>query len=387
MNPCRKSLWILGALLLLPRFTFAQAWTPTSAPSNNWAAVVCSVDGSKIIVAAGGQFNSGLIYASTNSGLTWVASSAPSNHWISVASSADGSRFLAVAYGGGLYSSTNFGADWQSNSVGTHIWYSVASSADGFRWYAAYFNSLVFGSTNGGNTWFSNSTAVSDVHTLAASAAGDRLFAGKNTGLTAASTNSGASWVTRTSVHGNIYSLAGSADGTRLIAVSAGLSYPYVSTSTNGGVNWTSNNLPIRSDWYYSDSSADGTRLAVAGQKGVIYTSTNSGLNWVSNDIPQWLWTSIASSADGSLLVAVSQNQGVWIRRTTVKPVVKLAFSGGGLKLSWPVTATNVSVQQSADLLNWNSAALQPVLNNTNLQNEVILPNTPGNAFYRLTTP
>jgi len=27
------------------------------------------------------------------------------------------------------------------------------------------------------------------------------------------------------------------------------------------------------------------------------------------------------------------------------------------------------------------------VLNNTNLQNEVILPNTPGNAFYRLTTP
>ncbi|MDR3458192.1 MAG: hypothetical protein P4N60_12150 [Verrucomicrobiae bacterium] len=371
----------------LSRLLFGQTWLPAGAPTNYWASVACSADGVKIVVAAGGQSSLGAIYTSTNSGQNWLLSSASSNNWISVASSADGSRFLAAAYNGGLYTSTNFGATWQTNPVANHIWQTVASSADGSRLFATYYNSLVFISTNGGAGWFSNSTALPDVRTITASAAGNKVFAGNNTGHTLASTNSGTTWAARTALINNIYSLAGSADGNRLIAAAFDGSGPYVSTSTNAGVNWVSNNLPVRSDWFWCASSADGSRLAAVGGKGVIYTSVNSGQNWVSNDVPQLLWTGIASSADGNVLVAISQNQGIWIRRQAVLPAVNLTPSGNGLKLSWPVASTNVVVQQSSDLRSWGGTPVQPVLNCTNLQNEVILSNASGSIFYRLKTP
>jgi hypothetical protein len=378
---------MVAAFCLCSPLLFAQTWQPTGAPSNYWASVACSADGGKIVVAAGGQFFQGLIYASTNSGQTWMATSAPSNNWMSVASSADGSRFLAAAYNSGLYTSTNFGVTWQTNTVASHTWQSVASSADGSRLFAASFNNLAFISTNGGTGWFSNLTTMADARTITVSAAGNKVFSGNNVGHTVASTNSGTTWAARTALVGNVYSLAGSADGTRVIAASAGLSGPYVSTSTNAGVNWVSNNLPSRSDWFWCASSADGSRLEAVGGKGVIYASTNSGQNWVSNDLPQLLWTGIASSADGNLLVAVSQDHGIWIRRQAALPSVSLTSAGNALKLSWPVTSTNVVVQQSTDLRGWGGASVQPVLNYTNLQNEVILPNAPGNIFYRLKTP
>jgi hypothetical protein len=179
--------------------------------------------------------------------------------------------------------------------------------------------------------------------------------------------------------------LAASADGSHLVAITVG---PTISLSTNAGVSWAATVLPPRSDWYYSAASADGVRLAVAGQKGVIYTTTNFGQNWVSNDVPQLLWTGLASSADGNFLVAVTVNQGIWIRRTAAIPNVNLTPNGGGdLKLSWTVPSTNVLVQQSADLLGWSNYTCSPALNGTNLQAEVILSNAPGSVFYRLKTP
>ena len=44
-------------------------------------------------------------------------------------------------------------------------------------------------------------------------------------------------------------------------------------------------------------------------------------------------------------------------------------------------------MQQSADLQNWADMTNQPVLNLTNLQNEVILPPPGSNVFYQLKTP
>ena len=56
-------------------------------------------------------------------------------------------------------------------------------------------------------------------------------------------------------------------------------------------------------------SSADGTKL-VAGIFGRIYTSTNSGITWTTNNVPFIAWPSIASSADGLKLAAVAANGG-----------------------------------------------------------------------------
>jgi hypothetical protein len=54
--------------------TFAQTWTVTNASTNNWSAIACSADGSKIYASAGGGvsefgFKTGLIYKSVDGGL------------------------------------------------------------------------------------------------------------------------------------------------------------------------------------------------------------------------------------------------------------------------------------------------------------------------------
>ena len=59
----------------------------------------------------------------------------------------------------------------------------------------------------------------------------------------------------------------------------------------------------------------------------------------------------------------------------------------GNLTLSWTVPSTNFVMQQSSDLGSWADMTNKPVLNLTNLQNEVTFPLTGSNAFYRLKTP
>jgi hypothetical protein len=78
-------------------------------------------------------------------------------------------------------------------------------------------------------------------------------------------------------------------------------------TSADSGATWVSNAIP--NNWWGSvASSADGTKLVAAAQtpSGVIYTSTNSGGTWMSNNVPDENWLSVASSADGSFLAAVA---------------------------------------------------------------------------------
>jgi hypothetical protein len=107
-------------------------WAPTLAPTNEWAAVACSADGTQLVAADSGD-GDGLIYASTNAGLSWTPTAAPVGFWTSIASSADGSRIAVTGYPGGIYT-------WQSPPA-LNITYSsgklfldwqVLSSASGF---------------------------------------------------------------------------------------------------------------------------------------------------------------------------------------------------------------------------------------------------------------
>ena len=59
----------------------------------------------------------------------------------------------------------------------------------------------------------------------------------------------------------------------------------------------------------------------------------------------------------------------------------------GNLTVSWIMPSTNFVMQQSSDLQNWADMTNQPVLNLTNLQNEVLLSPPGSNVFYRLKTP
>lgn len=111
-------------------------WHSAGAPVQSWESIASSANGMKLVAAGQPQAtNPAVIYTSADGGASWVSNSLPRlNNFVSVASSADGSR-LAVVGGeylsGPIYISTNSGELWVQTSAPITNWCSVASSADG----------------------------------------------------------------------------------------------------------------------------------------------------------------------------------------------------------------------------------------------------------------
>jgi hypothetical protein len=120
-------------------------------------------------------------------------------------------------------------------------------------------------------------------------------------------------WIKLTNGPAYLQSGAISADGTKIIVSGNDL----VCTSTNSGATWFTNNIAnlTSPSWIAVASSADGTKLVAAnGQpiSGFIYTSTNSGTSWLTNNSPKMNWQTLASSADGTKLIAGSADGSVY---------------------------------------------------------------------------
>lgn len=62
---------------------------------------------------------------------------------------------------------------------------------------------------------------------------------------------------------------------------------------------------PLTNYWHGIASSADGSRL-IAGTSSFVYISTNSGATWAPTIATNASWVSMGSSADGSKLIAVA---------------------------------------------------------------------------------
>jgi hypothetical protein len=113
--------------------------------------------------------------------------------------------------------------------------------------------------------------------------------------------------------------VASSADGSHLVAVAiADPSMPpatlsgTIYTSIDSGATWTLTSAPVAS-WTSVASSADGSKLVAVSEsadgdpgdpRGLIYTSTDSGATWTATSAPRTTWEAVASSADGTKLVA-----------------------------------------------------------------------------------
>ena len=204
-----------------------------------------------------------------------------------MASSADGTKLVAVGYAGYVSTSKNFGATWMLTiPVGGQEWApggrwgSVASSADGTKLAA-----VARGITTGG-------------------------------GYIYMSADSGATWTQQTGPQRSWTSVASSSDGTKLVAMTNdGFTGGYIYTSSDSGVTWTQTTAPLQ-PWWSVASSSDGTKLVAAaddgdcescsGIGGYIYMSADSGATWTQTTAPPQYWWSVASSSDGTKLVAVS---------------------------------------------------------------------------------
>src|ERR1019366_5810490 len=119
-------------------------------------------------------------------------------------------------------------------------------------------------------------------------------------------------------------------------------------TSTDSGATWTLTSAPV-ADWTSVASSADGSKLVAVSESasgdpgnpnGLIYTSTDSGATWTATSAPRTEWWAVASSADGTKLVAEDYlNRHIYISRN----------SGATWTLSGAPTQWWYAVASSAD--------------------------------------
>jgi hypothetical protein len=215
------------------------------------------------------------------------------------------------------------------------------------------------------------------------------------------SSDAGATW-RRTSAPSNTWvSVASSADGTKLVAAARG-GYPgLIYRSSDSGATWEPTGAPA--DWWLAvASSADGTILFAAAYADAIACppwdgdtlkiSTNSGVSWASAGLPGWWSSAIASSADGTSLVAAGSGHIATLHvpapAPPVPPSPQLAIDrpGANLELSWLAPSTPFVLEQTADLssADWVAVPTPPSLNPTNLHYQLTLMPGPGKSFYRL---
>jgi photosystem II stability/assembly factor-like uncharacterized protein len=74
------------------------------------------------------------------------------------------------------------------------------------------------------------------------------------------------------------------------------------------------NSVP-QHNWHSIASSSDGSRLVAAigyNDSGSIYVSTNAGATWIQTDSPIANWYSVASSTDGNTIIAAAYGDGVY---------------------------------------------------------------------------
>ena len=278
-------------------------------------------------------------------GSTWTAlAGSSSTWWGGIASSADGSKLAAVEFYGRMYTSADSGVTWTArvqNPGGS--WSCIACSTDGLK-IAAAGAGYLYSSPNGGATWYVRMADASRFwNTISMSADGTRVLASAQTGLFL-SIDSGTSW-TQLPIGSSASCTACSADGMKMMAVVDGA----LMTSTNGGVTWALHpaiDSTSPAYWNVATSSADGSRLVAASFQGKIYTSTDFGATWTARltDADR-AWLSITSSTDGMRLAAVQSGD----YRTTPpgNGNVYLSMDGG---VSWALHPDNES-------LNWTSVA------------------------------
>lgn len=98
--------------------------------------------------------------------------------------------------------------------------------------------------------------------------------------------------------------------------------------------------------WSSVASSADGTKLAAVVANGRIYTSSDSGETWAARESDRY-WIDVASSADGSILVAADYGGQIYTSECEVSapPADCSAPWGGTID-----HGSSVTVYQSASV-------------------------------------
>ena len=195
--------------------------------------------------------------------------------WGAVASSADGMKLVAAARGGHIYTSTDAGVTWTARETSRH-WRAVASSADGTHLVAAaHYEDQVHTSNDSGVTWTArtvpNANTMEILWANVSSSTSGREVVAASSGSPKAvflSHDFGATWQAVPSA-GDVLDVAVSADGSGLVTTAR----PRTNQPPTDSAHTRTSDEAHRT-WESIASSADGTRLIAAEFAGHIYTST-----------------------------------------------------------------------------------------------------------------
>lgn len=194
----------------------------------------------------------------------------------------------------------------------------VASSADGTHLATALLGGGINTSADSGGTWTKTTAPNAMWQSIASSADGIHLVAVADPGGIYISNNSGVTWTQALAPLAYWSSVASSSDGIHLVAVAYGgwgsnggfvPNTGGVYTSIDSGGTWNQTSAPL-ANWTSVASSADGTHLVATVSPGNIYESVDSGGTWLLTMAPSTYWTSIASSYDGTHLIASVSGPG-----------------------------------------------------------------------------
>lgn len=268
------------------------SWTARDS-SRNWFGVASNSDGTILVATV----TSGLIYRSTDSGVTWASPGGSSLAWWGICSSSDGTKLAAVVDAGQIYTSTDSGANWTARDS-NRGWRHIGCSADGATLVACVYGGQIYNSTDSGATWTARDSSR-NWNGIACSSDGTKWVATVDGGQLYVSTDSGVTWAAKDS-NRNWRSVASSSDGSKLVAaVFSGQLY----TSTDSGANWTARDSSR--GWIGVASSSDGVNLAATVVSGNVYISTDSGVTWTPRASTQG-WRMVTGSSDLSVLLAAA---------------------------------------------------------------------------------
>jgi hypothetical protein len=244
------------------------------------------------------------------------------DQWQSVASS-DNGMTLGAAMDGGVYLASP--TLWTGTSLPPFDWKSLDISSSGSKIVAVPRGSYIWISQDAGATWIQRSGAgLEKWISVALSADGNKVFAAADNGFLYTSVDGGVSWTTITSWGRSKWtSVACSGNGQTLVAATCnGLLHENpvwivkgcLVISKDGGHSWTMTRAPP-GDYTSVACSADGTFVvAVSQDGGVPITSNDGGMTWVQRtSAGSGKWMSVALSADGSTIVGVIRGGNIRI--------------------------------------------------------------------------
>jgi len=282
-------------------------------------------------------------------------------YWTSVASSVDGQYAYAVAAsnstGGQNIAISNAETGWSysSNADSYGFWSSIACSYDGSVAVASEINhpdgtaGVLYSSADYGSNWAAYAGSPTGTWGgVASSSNGQTLYAVQtrnnlgNAGWIYVSSNAGVDWTqvdgTENLTGGGWNSVACSADGVNAIASQDGVGRVYI--SPNSGASWFLTSLSAET-WTSVASSSNGSILVATSLSGYIYVSRDSGVTWTPQEdsgIGQWLSSGI--SPDGSTFMVGESNGTVDTNGTNWPFITNIVGGVGATGVGGPAGAT-----------------------------------------------